>query len=171
MQPGSASGSQAQESWHRHKLKKYITELRQNVPAFVSSLESFTRSRLQQLCLAGASLPDLPVEPFPDKFVMYDSPALTALGRSSADQFHRIAAFDTFPDEFGNVWYCMRKTLTSYDQDSCKWTFTADCDVHSLGHIPAHLVFVAMTLPGFWVCKLCPVCPTQELIWKRFARC
>lgn len=61
---------------------------------------------------------------------MYDSPALTPLGRSSADQFHRTAAFDTFPDEFGNVWYCMRKTLTSYDQDSCKWTFTADCDVH-----------------------------------------
>ena len=34
LQPGSASGSQAQESWHRHKLKAYISNMRQQLPPF-----------------------------------------------------------------------------------------------------------------------------------------
>ena len=45
--PGSASGTtQAQEAWHRHKLKRHIRHLRQDVHAFVESLQSFTSSYL-----------------------------------------------------------------------------------------------------------------------------
>lgn len=91
LQPGSASGTQAQESWHRHALKKYIVDLRQDVGSFVASLSSFTSSRLQQLKLQSPLLPDVPVEPFPDKFVLEDSAALTKVGRSSACQYHRTS--------------------------------------------------------------------------------
>ena len=129
LQPGSASGTQAQETWHRHKLKKYISNMRQSVPAFVSSLELFSKSRLQQLQLQYPVLPDIPVEPFPDKFVMFDSHSLTGLGRSSAGQYHRCSAFDVFPDELGNVWYCMCRTLASYQRADGSWTNRPDCDV------------------------------------------
>ena len=59
----------------------------------------------------------MPVEPFPDKFVLYGSDALTKLGRSSATQYYRAAAFEVFADELGGVWYCMRKTLTLAQYD------------------------------------------------------
>ena len=48
IQPGSASGTQAQESWHGQKLKKYMG-LRQSLPVLVQSLSSFASSRLQNL--------------------------------------------------------------------------------------------------------------------------
>ena len=129
LQPGSASGTQAQESWHRWKLKAHIKHLRQDVPTFVASLQSFTSSRLQQLKLQGPELPDTPVEPLPDKFVLYDSDALSKLGRSSAMQYYRTAAFEVFPDERGGLWYCLRKTLATYSKSSGKWTSTPDGDV------------------------------------------
>ena len=37
IQPGSASGTQAQESWHRHKLKKYL-KLKQKMSVFLETL-------------------------------------------------------------------------------------------------------------------------------------
>ena len=49
---------------HRHKLKKHICHLRQDLPPFVQALESFTSSRLDQLRLQGPELPGMPVEPF-----------------------------------------------------------------------------------------------------------
>ena len=96
LQPGSASGSQSQESWHRHKLKKYMPDKYQKLPAFTSSLSSFTSSRLKKLA---EQLPDVPVERFPDTFVLHDSQALTKEGRASASQYHRTAAFDKFVDD------------------------------------------------------------------------
>ena len=92
MQPGSASGTQAQESWHRHKLKKYLG-LRTALPTFVESLDNFAKSRLA----------DQGSEPFPDKTVMWDSAALTQEGRSSADQFYRNRAWDRCEDVDGTI--------------------------------------------------------------------
>ena len=69
------------------------------------------------------------MEPFPDKFFLYDSDALTKLGCSSAIQYHRTAAFEVFPDERGGVWYCMRQTLATYCKEAGKWKATPDNQV------------------------------------------
>jgi hypothetical protein len=125
LQPGSASGTQAQESWHRWKLKKYMG-LRTNLSAFAQSLANFTKSRLMDLRGQGSCLPDMPPEPFPDKTVLWDSDALTRQGLSSADQFFRTQAWDRFDEEDGTSFLCMRRTLATYDHASNSWTKTSD---------------------------------------------
>ncbi|CAK9108613.1 unnamed protein product, partial [Durusdinium trenchii] len=125
IQPGSASGTQAQESWHRWKLKKYLG-LRSSLQSFASSLASFTKSRLMDLRAAGSCLPDMPAEPFPDKMVLCDSDALTRQGRSSAEQFFRVQAWDRFDDDDGTTFLCMRRTLATYDHASKTWVRTPD---------------------------------------------
>ena len=62
LQPGSTSGTQAQESCHRRKLRKFL-ELRSKLASFASALEEFTKSRPQDLRGQGpffcASIPSL----------------------------------------------------------------------------------------------------------------
>ena len=134
LQPGSASGTQAQESWHRHKLKKYLG-LRTALPTFVESLDNFAKSRLADLQSQGSCLPDMPQEPFPDKTVMWDSAALTQEGRSSADQFYRNRAWDRCEDVDGTIFYCMPRTLATYNHDTKCWEETPDNSIRrpSLG--------------------------------------
>ena len=98
IQPGSASGIQAQESWHKRKLKAYLS-LRSDLPTFCKSLEGFTRSRLHELRAHDCPLPDVPREPFPDKTVLHDSVKLTAAGRTFAHQFWRTKSYDVFAQE------------------------------------------------------------------------
>ena len=143
LQPGSASGTQAQESWHRHKLKKYLG-LKQGVKAFVENLQAFTMSRLADLQSQGSSLPDMPCEPFPDKTVMFDSKVLTREGRTSSDQFFRTRAWDRCEEAAdGTVFYCFPRTLATYNHDSKEWELTPDSSVRrpSLGFAGA---FVAL---------------------------
>ena len=52
VQPGSASGTQAQESWHRWALKEYMSTLRMEVPDFLSKLNQLTT-----LCVGVRVLP------------------------------------------------------------------------------------------------------------------
>lgn len=47
--PGSASGSQAQESWHVHRLIPGVSGLKQPLADFVTDLRSFVGSRADQL--------------------------------------------------------------------------------------------------------------------------
>ena len=84
--PGSASGTQSQKAWHRHKLKKHIGSLRQSLDtldALLKCLGEFTQTRLKDLQATEGELPDVPIEPFPDKHVLLDTPSLTSQGRSS----------------------------------------------------------------------------------------
>eukprot|EP00439_Symbiodinium_sp_Y106_P016405 s1248_g2.t1 len=118
LQPGSASGTQAQESWHRHKLKKFLGNLRTSIPVLA-------QQTLSQLRLRGGSLPDAPTEPFPDKWVLEDSPALTRDGRTAATQFHSCKAFTTHSDSQTQYW-CLRRTLATYNADSGTWSRTPD---------------------------------------------
>ena len=151
LQPGSASGSQAQESWHRHKLKKHISAMHQHLPAFFASLSSFTQSRDRQLLICGGSLPDIPVEPFPDPQVLHDSRDLTVSGRSSAEQYHRTTAFDTYCDQDGNFWYAMRCTLATYNKSPGRWSFTPDTSVRRPAPGLAEqlrCIFMAKQIPG-----------------------
>ena len=125
IQPGSASGTQAQESWHRWKLKKYLG-LRSDLSSFSKNLADFTKSRLMDLRGEGSCLPDMPPEPFPDKTVLQDSNVLTRQGRSSADQYFRTRAWDRFDDADGTTFFCMRRTLATYDHASNSWKNTPD---------------------------------------------
>ena len=88
VQPGSASGTQAQKSWHRHKLKKY-TGLHTLLATFSTNLASFSSSRVQNLHVRGTPFSDIPQQPFPDRVLLYDSEMLIQQGRSSAHQFYR----------------------------------------------------------------------------------
>ena len=98
LQPGSCSGTQAQASWHKHKLKAYMG-LNASLPAFSEQLAKITSSRVKDLQASSQSLPDVPKEPFPDRAVLFDPPWLTKLGRSSADQYHRTGAYDVHEHE------------------------------------------------------------------------
>lgn len=49
LQPASASGTQAQESWHKNKLKNYFKNLDSSLPSFASLLEQFSQSRLSDM--------------------------------------------------------------------------------------------------------------------------
>ncbi|CAJ1330914.1 unnamed protein product, partial [Effrenium voratum] len=138
LQPGSASGTQAQESWHRHKLKSYLG-LRASLPSFAGSLDAFSRSRLTDLQEQGSCLPDMPMEPFPDKTVLWDSERLTRDGRTSAHQFSRTRAWDRWEGADGTVFYCMRRTLATYNHATKCWVQTADDSIRrpSLGSAAA----------------------------------
>ena len=168
IQPGSASGTQAQESWQRWKLKKYLG-LRSSLSTFAQSLADFTKSRLADLRGQGSCLPDMPSEPFPDKTVLLDSDALTRQGRSSADQYFRLQAWDRFDDDDGTVFLCMRRTLATYDHDSDSWSKAPDNSVSSpsMGFArafadllraksEANLIRALLVYPNlFWIWKNC----------------
>ena len=126
LQPGSASGTQAQESWHRWKLKENTWAFALTCLPLPKAWPIFTKSRLMDLRGQGSCLPDMPPEPFPDKTVLWDSDALTRQGLSSADQFFRTQAWDRFDEEDGTSFLCMRRTLATYDHASNSWTKTSD---------------------------------------------
>ena len=124
-QPGSASGTQAQESWHKCKLKNYLG-LRSSLPTLMTNLASFTSSRMADL---PDSLPDVPLEPFPDKVVLHDGRHLTREGRTSAHQFYRTGAYDVWDDEEGSLFFCVPRTLATWDPEKTEWIFTPDENV------------------------------------------
>ena len=58
-----ASGTHAQESWHRYKLKKYMG-LRAALDSFGAKLAQFLPSRIQNLEAQDTPLLDVPGKPF-----------------------------------------------------------------------------------------------------------
>ena len=127
VQPGSASGTQAQESWHRHKLKAYLG-LRTSISTFVDNLAKFAQSRLLNLKAEDSPLPDVPLEPFPDKMVLMDSDWLTSQGRTSAQQLHRTKCYDVWADASATV-FAMPSTLAKWDHAQKAWTAVSDSSV------------------------------------------
>ncbi|OLP95195.1 hypothetical protein AK812_SmicGene22683 [Symbiodinium microadriaticum] len=117
----------AQESWHRHKLKKYMG-LRTALPNFAQSLAEFTSSRRQNLRAQGSPLPDRPQEPFPDRALLYDANFLDAEGRSSAHQFHRTASYDKWTDarKAPHTFYAFLQTLATYAPEKSSWVRAED---------------------------------------------
>ena len=57
---GSASGTQAQESWHRHKLKKYLGNLRTSVPVLTRQLQAFVATHPEPASSKGRNLARCP---------------------------------------------------------------------------------------------------------------
>ena len=127
LQPGSSSGTQAQESWHKAKLKSYMG-LRAALPALAEQFSKFTSSHLKNLKASGSTLPDVPREPFPDRAVLFDAPWLTKKGRSSAEQYHRTGAYDVCENE-GSVFFAMPRALARFDRTADEWIFTEDTNI------------------------------------------
>ena len=116
---------QAQESWHRHKLKKYMG-LKTALANFGLSLAKLTSSSLQNLRAQQSPLPDVPKEPFPDRVLLYDSNVLDAEGRSSAHQFHCTASYNKWTDEEGTTFHAFPQTLATYAADKSSWVRAKD---------------------------------------------
>eukprot|EP00434_Breviolum_minutum_P028258 symbB.v1.2.024998.t1/scaffold2404.1/size80018/2 len=147
-QPGSASGTQPQEAWHKHRLKAHIAVMRSSIPMFVENLNQFTKSTLQQLEQQGGTLPDIPPEPFPDRRCLYDSAILAASGRTSATQYHRCKAFTSHADA-SSQYFCMRRTEATYDPTQKTWSRTADN--HVLKVLSSHVLVVLGTAArSYW---------------------
>ena len=128
-QPGSASGSQAQESWHRHKLKAHVHTLRQEMHMAVRSLSEFSMSRCRVYCSSEALLPDTPADPpFPDTHLLMGD-FLDRRGRTGAFQYQDTGAFRKVVGVDGSRWYAMRRTLATYNADTRNWHPTANSDV------------------------------------------
>ena len=120
LQPGSASGTQARESWHRHKLKTYL-RVRTSLESFGTSLGQFAQSRLADVFASDTMLPDISGEPFLDRVFLHDSDVLTKEGRAPAHQFFRTKAFDVYENE-GTVYVATRRSLSTWDSSASKWT-------------------------------------------------
>lgn len=136
MQPGSTGGSQAQESWHRHKLQSIINSLHLDVDAFANKLARVTKVRYAQLRLSSTKLPDVPQEPYPDNYLL-DGHCLTSRGRTGAYQFQDTLAFRSYADVDGTQYYGMRRTLGTYDEAHKVWTATPNAEVE---RPPPHIV-------------------------------
>ena len=121
LQPGSASGTQAQESWHKCKLKAYLG-IRTALPTLFENFEQFTRSRLQDLRASSPALPDVPRVPFPDRRLLFDATWLTKEGRTSAHHFFRCKAYEDGDMTF----FAMPQTLACYDGKAACWVAWSD---------------------------------------------
>ena len=96
VQPGSASGTQAQEAWHRHTLKEWMQSLRVAIPDFLQRLGEFCEARLGQLLNPSGRqlLLDHPDEPWPDAALL-DGEKLSRSRRTNAQGFHRPGLFSS----------------------------------------------------------------------------
>ncbi|CAE7220588.1 mak16-a, partial [Symbiodinium pilosum] len=83
---------------------------------------------LSQLRPKDGTLPDVATEPFPDKWVLESSQALTREGRTDAAQFCTCKAFTTHSDAETQFW-CMPRTLATYDPRSAAWSRAPDDSV------------------------------------------
>ena len=86
-------------------------------------------STLEQLWLKGPTLPDVPTEPWPDKWVLQDSKSLTADGRTAAAQYCRRSACRTHTDGESH-YYSMPSTLATFDPATKTWSRTSDAEVN-----------------------------------------
>ena len=106
LQPGSTGGSQAQESWHRHKLQSIVKNLHLSVDVFANRLERVTKLRYAQFRFPSTQLPDVPQEPYPDTYLL-NGAHLPSRGRSGAYQFHDALAYRSYLDDDGIQYYGM----------------------------------------------------------------
>ncbi len=122
IQPGSASGGQAQEAWHGNLLKPWMPSLRLRMPDFVTNLSGFTKARRGQLIGNDVVLPDYPSEPWPDRFLLEASNALLAEVRNPASEFKKHGSFDVHRSDDGSLFYAMRHHLLRWDQAGACWS-------------------------------------------------
>lgn len=115
LQPGSASGSQAQESWHKNRLKAALTSLYMPVDALVERLKLFSAARYTKLCHQTGKLPDVPTEPFPDKYLL-DGVGLAKQQRTGPKEYYAQGAYASFRDPSdGTLYVAFRGSFWYWD--------------------------------------------------------
>ena len=67
--PGSYSGSQSQESWHRHVLRPSLEHMKRPVEQVIERLNLLVKSRYKQASLRLQSLEDCPARMWSKKLV------------------------------------------------------------------------------------------------------
>ena len=122
LQPGSAAGSHAQESWHRWQLKAHIHNLYHTVRAFMDSLGAFCCDAISNMKDAKETLPDLPQEPWPDRVLLSDVGKLLTRGRSPASEYQRLKRFSKWVSSTGDTtYYAMRRNLLLWNGARGAW--------------------------------------------------
>jgi hypothetical protein len=119
LQPGSASGSQAQEAWHR-ELKAHVGSLRKTIPDFCKALEIYCGFVLDQLSLTTDSFPDLPYEPFPDDLLL-NADRMEDLERTSAPEFLQDGCMSEWKAADGALYFAMRPRLHGWNALEQVW--------------------------------------------------
>ena len=120
IQPGSASGTQAQEAWHKSPFKSFMKDLHVSVPEFVEKLCTFCEVRLEQMVKEGEPLIDIPCEPWPNRCLM-DDPKLFQQRRTSALEFLAHGQLSKFNDTDGTSYYAMRQHLFTWSVEQRRW--------------------------------------------------
>ena len=116
VQPGTAGGSQAQESWHKNTLKAFIKHLRRAIPDFVQSLTRFCEARRRQLVSEDEQLVDIPPEPWPVRNLM-DSKKMFTQARSGSDDFIKADQMSRWDSPCGTIFFAMRHHQLAWDGD------------------------------------------------------
>ena len=70
LQPGSGSGSQAQESWHRHRLRTAFGKKKLSIWEVLAGMEKLFQSRHRQLCSSRHELHDVPMGRYHEKYLV-----------------------------------------------------------------------------------------------------
>ena len=120
LQPGSASGTQAQESWHRHVLKAYMGSLRLTMPEFIDRLSEFCEARLAQQHANHRKFVDYPAEPWPDP-VLLDTEKLARQRRTSAHEFVTAGLHSEWLSPNGTRYFAMRQHTFAWCTASKTW--------------------------------------------------
>jgi hypothetical protein len=123
LQPGSASGSQSQEAWHK-KFKGHIGNLNLEMPDFYERLDSYCQWFLEQLQLTTSPFPDLPTDPYPDSLLL-DADRMDALERTSAPEFLQPQCMAVWCDGKGTEYYAMRPHLRCWNVAKEVWEKTS----------------------------------------------
>lgn len=138
IQPGTASGSQAQEAWHRNTLKMFMCHLRRTMPEFIERLEAFCQVQLEQLqpvdrkLVDGVAhiqelqrsdrkLADYPGEPWPDHMLL-DSDKLARQRRTSAEEYVAPGMHSKWQSDDGTWYFAMRQHTFVWDTQQKIWT-------------------------------------------------
>ena len=111
VQPGSASGSASQESWHGTKLAQAIEKKYQSPISFAMDLQKFVRSRIAELHNACPVIRDWPdAGKDLDLFLVHGEAELRREGRSCALKLTESGLVREWPDS-GNQWFLVPRTL------------------------------------------------------------
>ena len=108
LQPGTACGTQAQESWHRHTLKAFFGTLRLTMPELLIRLAEFCIVRVGQLSASDRRLLDYPSEPWPQRALL-DPSKLSSHRRTSAGEFQSAGQQSRWQSEDGTLYIAMRQ--------------------------------------------------------------
>ena len=122
---GSAAGTQPQETWHNHRLKKAVSKLNLQLDSLHEKLQEFFRSRSQEASKGTVGISDAPdycLEPA----LFEGSKALRCSGRTCSREFLKEEAMIVVKIDALNTIFVMRKSLLWKPEPNSEWMMTDD---------------------------------------------